>query len=256
MKNKEYQFHPLADMFPMMRSDELASLAVDMQGNGQKEDILLLDGKILDGRNRYRAGQEADIKLRFRQVTGADAKNPMALVNSLNLERRHLDASQRSLIGAKLADLAQGKHEDSGKTAKTTQKEAAKAVGVSVASLKHGKAVNDKAVPEVQEAVKSGKLAVHKGAKLAKLPKQKQTKIAKGGVKAMENATKPAPRGGLANEAHLDEARAAGKTDASIIKRLLSKLDEYWSETKRVITTETPGTVFNACRAIVESEMK
>jgi hypothetical protein len=251
MKIKEYEQHPLGKIMPPMSSGDLASLAVDITAHGLIEPIRLLDGKVFDGWHRYQACRKAQVNPRFVQVSGQDKKNPIALVSSLNLERRHLDASQRSLIGAELMDLAKG----NGAASKTTQKEAAEAAGISVAGLKHGKTVQDKAVLEVREAVKSGKLAVHRAAKLAKLPKTKQLKIAKGGVKAMEQATKP-QRGGLFNESRLDQARDAAAKDTNAIKRLLAKLDSYWDEAKRTIATQTPGTVFNACRAIVEEELQ
>jgi len=55
--------HPLADLFPMMSPSEHAELVADMRANGFRsgEEIVLLDGQILDGRNRYRAGLEAGV---------------------------------------------------------------------------------------------------------------------------------------------------------------------------------------------------
>ena len=53
--------HPLASLFPMIEGAEFDDLVADIKANGQREDIVLLDGKVLDGRNRYQACLAAGI---------------------------------------------------------------------------------------------------------------------------------------------------------------------------------------------------
>jgi len=59
---KEFEIHPLAAEFPDMSEEQIAELAEDIKLNGQLEPIVLLHGKILDGRNRYRACQIAGVE--------------------------------------------------------------------------------------------------------------------------------------------------------------------------------------------------
>jgi N6-adenosine-specific RNA methylase IME4 len=99
------QFHELANVFPLIEGDEFAGLVADIGKQGLLEAIVLLDGKILDGRNRYRACLEAGVEPHFEEFDGED---PVAFVVSKNVARRHLDESQRALAAARIATLQKG----------------------------------------------------------------------------------------------------------------------------------------------------
>lgn len=93
----EYKFHPAANLFPLLEGEEFRALVEDISANGLHEPIWLLDGKIIDGRNRYRACKEARVVPRFR-VWDRNGNSPTAFVISENLHRRHLDKSQKAVI--------------------------------------------------------------------------------------------------------------------------------------------------------------
>ncbi len=105
MSDATLTFHPLAQIFPLMEGVSFRDLVEDIRVNGLREPVVLLDGKILDGRNRYRAAQAAQIGARFRTY---DGKDPLAFVISANLHRRHLDASQRAMIAAEVRRMVEG----------------------------------------------------------------------------------------------------------------------------------------------------
>ncbi len=98
--------HELADLLPFMAEAEYQALKSDIQDVGLAEPIVLFEGKILDGRNRYRACKELGIdpKTRLFEGTGEDALN---YVVSANLHRRQLKPSQRAALGVKLLPLVQ-----------------------------------------------------------------------------------------------------------------------------------------------------
>jgi hypothetical protein len=66
------QFHPLANIFPLIDGDDFAALVEDVRANGLREKIKLYDGAILDGRNRYRACVEAGVDPVFEMFDGGD----------------------------------------------------------------------------------------------------------------------------------------------------------------------------------------
>jgi len=98
-----YEFHPLADLFPLMEGDEFQKLCNDIHEQGLREPITLHEGKILDGRNRWRAAKTVGLPLTQANLrtlpSGVDAK---AFVISANIHRRHLTAEQKRELLAKL----------------------------------------------------------------------------------------------------------------------------------------------------------
>jgi DNA modification methylase/predicted RNA methylase len=98
---KHYEFHPIAAKFPLdNQGPEFDALVEDIRVNGLQQTIILHKGKILDGRRRYLACQQAGVSPEF----GAwDRKgSPFAFVVSANIHRRHLTPGQRAVIGLEL----------------------------------------------------------------------------------------------------------------------------------------------------------
>lgn len=90
--------HEACEMFPMIGGGEFAALKADIAKNGQREPILLVDGELIDGRNRLRACTELGVDPVFRNMTRAEAGDVFALVMSLNFHRRHLEPHQMGKI--------------------------------------------------------------------------------------------------------------------------------------------------------------
>jgi N6-adenosine-specific RNA methylase IME4 len=91
--------HPAADLFPMMIERDLQDLARDILENGQEHAIIVHDGLILDGRNRFAACQIAGVVPRTTDWKANGS--PTTFVLSCNLQRRHLSPTQRAMIAAK-----------------------------------------------------------------------------------------------------------------------------------------------------------
>ena len=110
MQNREIEIHPAANIFPMMSDAEYQSLKADIEKNGVNVWMTFYDGKLLDGRNRYRACVELGINAdHYSEQIDVDLiPDPVAWVLSLNLHRRHLTDTQRATVAAKIANLKHG----------------------------------------------------------------------------------------------------------------------------------------------------
>jgi ParB-like chromosome segregation protein Spo0J len=98
----EYEVHPAADLFPLMVGEELQALADDIKANGLRQPIVLdTDDRVLDGRNRLAACKLAKVEPTFETAEG----DPLALVISLNVNRRHLTTGQRAIAAAEAWEL-------------------------------------------------------------------------------------------------------------------------------------------------------
>lgn len=97
---KEYTIHPVADIFPMMNEAEYKDLVQDIRDKGLLEPIWLYQEQIIDGRNRFKACQEAGVTPVFRNYEGSGSLTEFVV--SLNLRRRHLSSEQKAIVGIKM----------------------------------------------------------------------------------------------------------------------------------------------------------
>ena len=93
------EFHPIANIFPLLQGEEFEELKRDIAQSGLLQAIWLHpDGRIVDGRNRWRACTETNTNARFETWNEARHGPLVSFVVSLNLKRRHLTNSQRAVI--------------------------------------------------------------------------------------------------------------------------------------------------------------
>lgn len=126
--------HPLAERFPAIKGPAFDDLVSDIKEHGQREPIVILDGRILDGLNRYRACELLGIVPRAREFGSelSDGSDPRAFVISENVRRRHLNANQRAVLASDLAELGLGANQHGSANLPTlSQAEAAALCGTS-----------------------------------------------------------------------------------------------------------------------------
>jgi ParB-like chromosome segregation protein Spo0J len=96
--------HPAASLFPEMTDEEFAALRESIREYGQQEPCVLLDGAILDGRHRWRACVSEGVEPLTQSYRG-ECGSPTAFVIAKNLNRRHLNASQRAAVATEALPL-------------------------------------------------------------------------------------------------------------------------------------------------------
>jgi hypothetical protein len=160
----ELEFHPLANVFPLIEGPDFDALVADIKANGVREPIWLYQDLILDGRNRHRAALAAGVECPTQTYDGDD---PLAFVISANLHRRHLNESQRGMVAARLATLKQGARTDLSPIGEMSQQQAATLFKIGKRSVERANEVLNSGTPALIAAVERGDIAVSQAAKLS-----------------------------------------------------------------------------------------
>jgi hypothetical protein len=162
VKIGNHEVHPAAEK--ISRYDELRfrMLVDDIRDKGLLVPIVLYQGKILDGRHRYRACIEAGVEPRFEVRGEAD---PYGDVASYNLFRRHSDGGQRALDARRLV------------RGKADHDKQMRLLGVSDDCAEMADIVVEAAVSEVVDAVERGDVPLSVAAAIARQDPERQAEM-------------------------------------------------------------------------------
>lgn len=183
-----YPQHELSKKFPSMPADEFQALVADIKEHGLRNNIILHDGKVLDGWHRYNGCLAAKINPTFTKYTG---KSPAAFVLSNNLHRRHLTPSQRGLIVVECHEWLPAHRRSTAQAGVKSSAEMAVEADTSEDTITRAKTVAANGSEALKKSVREGSVTVKAAAEVAKTtPKGKQAKAVK------ERATKAKPAKG------------------------------------------------------------
>lgn len=168
------QPHPLAELFPMLPDAEIRELADDIVTYGQRVPIVVLDGMVLDGRNRLAACRFADVEPHLVEFDGAD---PLGFVLSHNLHRRHLSESQRAMVAARLVDWDVGLNQTTAGAANLPTRKAAEKLSISERAVRAARRIHERGADELVEAIRDGRVSVHAGEALSELEHEAQREV-------------------------------------------------------------------------------
>jgi N6-adenosine-specific RNA methylase IME4 len=219
-----FRVHPACEeIFQPLPPDELRVLGEDIQANGLKDKIDLIERRespssvvytVIDGRSRLDAMAAVGMKIDFLDDLGDpkyelfhivlhedesdDDFDPIAHVVSKNLKRRHLNDDQRRMVAAKIANMGQGRPSENPALCGVKIVDAAGMVNVDIAGVERARTVIRTAEPEIRNAVEHGHLTVNLAAQAAKLPVEQQRAIATeaeaGRANVVRNVVKKAAR--------------------------------------------------------------
>lgn len=231
-----YTAHPAANAFPMMDDKRYAELLEDIKANGLRQKIILCDGMILDGRNRYKACKDAGVNPEFETYTG----NPWVFAWSLNGQRRDLAAEQRYLIWKFVHE-----HSDEWKAEQKRIQHEANAKRAEAAKEQH----------EVSKPRAGEKKKVLVDEHNVQPPKPKEAKERKSKAKASKTNAGAVARGDklakerpdLAEKVRLGEMKPAQAHRQMKADSLAEKVEELPADKFRVIYADPPWSYNDKC---------
>ncbi len=91
------EFHPISMLFPLIEGEAFDELVTDIKAHGLHEPIVMFEGKVRDGRNRYRACAEADIEPEF--ATNPLLKQAIAAIDAWGFTYQSNVAWDKEVIG-------------------------------------------------------------------------------------------------------------------------------------------------------------
>lgn len=188
------EFHTLANRFPLLEGDQFKAFVNHMKVhgyNGSKK-IWLLDNKILDGRNTYRACLELGITPIFQEWAG-EHDDPWEFVKMMNLHRAHLSLSEWLLLhAAEAIESCVRTNRGAVPAPQKTTKQIAKNLGVAETKVHQAKRVTRNGSIGVQELVKKSQVSMNDADKVSKLPKEVQDaaaeKVRNGHARTLQEA--------------------------------------------------------------------
>lgn len=194
------EFHELSDLMPF-REEQVDAIEMRMRKIGWKSGsvITTFEGKILDGRHRYKAAERVGIEPVYVEYVGeADLKTVANFVVLENCESRHLslDEKYQLLCNMRKKDYWPKRHpgkNQSNTTTRVASPEIAKILGVHTATvnrwdnvgrkdyvtINERNKVRETATPEVVDAMERGDITTKDAVALAELPLDEQVNALK-----------------------------------------------------------------------------
>ncbi len=191
-RGAEPEAHEVAGLFPPMTPEEFEALKADVAKNGLRDPITTFAGKVVDGVHRDRACRALGVEPRFAEWDGEGSL--VDFVVSKNLHRRHLGESQRAMVAARIANLAEGRPAKTASKEAVSEPEAAARLRVGRSSVQKAKQVLKRGVPGLIGAVDRDAVSVSAAAHVAELDAREQAAVVARGPAAVKDRARQVRR--------------------------------------------------------------
>ena len=163
------------DLIPPLNEEELKLLEESLVADGCESPLIVWNGVIIDGHNRYAICRKHDIPFSIQEKNFSSRDDAMLWMLRNQLGRRNLNnyqrselalkfeplfahASEKRMLAGKLVDPPQNSAEGSGET----RKQIAKMAGVSHDTIKKVKRLHEHADEETKSRLRRGEMTVNK----------------------------------------------------------------------------------------------
>lgn len=163
------------DLIPPLNEEELKLLEASLVADGCESPLIVWNGVIIDGHNRYAICRKHDIPFSIQEKNFDTREEVMLWMLRNQLGRRNLNnyqrselalkfeplfahASEKRMLAGKLVDPPQNSAEGSGET----RKQIAKMAGVSHDTIKKVKRLHEHADEETKSRLRRGEMTVNK----------------------------------------------------------------------------------------------
>jgi hypothetical protein len=230
------------NFLPVMSAEEVELIVADMKENGYdpSQPIVLYDGEILDGWNRYMAAQSLGIEPTFRDFEGDDL-DAINFVMRSN-KRRNLTSQQWAAVAVDAGEIVKAISEAVEKQKRIKQKQNAanqytktdndEDLGKKEGSdnlLPQGSKDDTKTATKVAEMFNTNRTYVNEAKKLKETDPEQFEKVKKGEIslkkakKLKEQPLEPTPL----DHPHLNNLKFHGGLISEAAKLLKQRMDEY-----------------------------
>ncbi|MBQ3455623.1 MAG: hypothetical protein IJG36_04240 [Synergistaceae bacterium] len=180
-----------AELIPPLSEDEYSRLEQSIIDEGCREAIIVWDGVIVDGHNRYKICQAHGIPFSTKSKDFRTREEAMLWMMQNQLARRNLTDFQRVEIVRRYEEAVRAKSEERQKgtrfggggkittTAGKSRDTLGALAGVSGRTYEHATAIIDNAPEAVKEAVRTQAVSINAGYEVTKLPPETQAEISR-----------------------------------------------------------------------------
>jgi hypothetical protein len=186
-------------LIPPLAVEERTQLESNIKADGCRDPLVLWDGVLIDGHNRYEICSRWDLDFSTISMDFATREDAKLWILRNQLGRRNLTDFQRTEIALKMKPLIEVKAREA-QTRKPadfvrqnsveqnirTDSTVADLAGVSRDTVRKVEKIQEQAAPEVVQAARSGGLSIHLASQVADLPKEEQDVVSRA---IAENAT-------------------------------------------------------------------